>query len=183
MTTHSRANLVLGLSCVAFAAATALIWVPLDTTTGLIETVRRRTSIGDALAPTIGAAFIGLGGLLVLREARANHQPTLNRANLAYVAALLGLLIGVFAIMRWAGPLAVLLSGEDTPYRALRDTAPWKWIGFGLGGTVLITTLISTVERRLNLRAVIIALCTVTALIAIFDLPFDDLLLPPNGDV
>ncbi len=184
MTSKTRANLFIGLGCLALGLVVAFIWVPLDTDTGLIEKVRRRVSIGDALAPTIAAAFVGLGGLLLLlSERNAEVQPFPSRNNLRFVLFFLVMLVIVFGVMRWAGPFAVQLTGSDEPYRTLRDTAPWKWIGFALGGFGLVVSLISAVERRLRLRTVIIGVAAVIALIAIFDLPFDDLLLPPNGDV
>ena len=78
--------------------------------------------------------------------------------------------------MRWEGPVLV----EE--YRLLRASAPWKWVGFVLGGTVVVTGLISAIERRLSLRALLIGIAVTVALIVLFDLPFDDLLLPPNGE-
>ena len=65
----------------------------------------------------------------------------------------------------------------------MRDTAPWKYIGFILGGVVLIAGLIALVEGRVSLRGVVLGLMATFALIVVYDLPFDDLLLPPNGDV
>ncbi|MDJ0639524.1 MAG: hypothetical protein QNJ20_11860 [Paracoccaceae bacterium] len=179
-----RANLYLGLVCLVFAVAIAGLWVPFDTDSGLLETVRRRVSIGDALAPTIAAFFIGFGGLLLMVSDRnANDQPALSAVHLRFIVALVALLVVVFSVMRWTGPLAVALVGPEEPYRILRDTAPWKWLGFAAGGVLLVTGLIAAIERRMSLRAVLIGLGVVLALIAVFDLPFDDLLLPPNGDV
>ena len=98
--------------------------------------------------------------------------------------ALIGVLAFSFAIMRWAGPLAHQLFGaEDQTYRMLRDTAPWKFIGFFIGGAGLITALISTIERRLSWRAALISALATAALILVYDVPFDVLILPPNGDV
>ena len=85
--------------------------------------------------------------------------------------------------MRWLGPLAVELFGAEGSYRALRDTAPWKHLGFVAGGTLLVAGLMALVEGRLTMRGVVIGLLATFALILLYDLPFDDLLLPPNGDV
>ena len=52
MSSHSRSNLITGLIFLAFAALVAFVWVPLDVETGLVEKVRRRIMIGDALART-----------------------------------------------------------------------------------------------------------------------------------
>lgn len=184
MTSPSRSNLILGLVFVVFAALVAFVWVPLDVETGLVEKVRRRITIGDSLAPTVAAFFIGIGGaLLVLFERRAPDQTSLRVANLIFLGRLLATLIIGFVIMRYAGPLAVALFGGETEYRLLRDTAPWKYIGYFIGGVFIVTGLITQAEGRMTARGILLGVLIVLALIAIYDLPFDDLLLPPNGDV
>lgn len=180
----SRSNLVLGLGFLAFAALVAFVWVPLDVETGLVEKVRRRIAIGDALAPTVAAFFIGLGGvLLILLERNTPDQPRVNLANLVFIGVQVSVLIVGFLIMLYAGPLAVGLFGGETEYRLLRDTVPWKYIGFFLGGAFIVAGLISQSEGRVTLRSILIGICVVLGLIMVYDVPFDDLLLPPNGDV
>ena len=89
-----------------------------------------------------------------------------------------------FSLMRYAGPVVVrLINVEKVEYRVVRDTVPWKYIGFTLGGTFLVTALIAWTERKLRLVHLLIGLGATLMLIALYDLPFDDLLLPPNGDV
>jgi hypothetical protein len=44
-----RTTLYLVAGRITVAALIALVWAPLDADTGLIETVRRRVSIGDGL--------------------------------------------------------------------------------------------------------------------------------------
>ncbi|MEM8980723.1 MAG: hypothetical protein AAGD04_14650 [Pseudomonadota bacterium] len=184
MSTPSRSNFFLGLVFLAFALFVAFVWVPLDTETGLIEKVRRRTMIGDALAPTVAAFFIGLGGLvLLLFERNAHDQPRLGGANLKFIGMHCAVLVIGFLIMLYAGPILVSLIDGETEYRVLRDTAPWKYIGYFLGGTFIVAGLISQAEGRVTLKAAVIGMCVVLALIVIYDLPFEDLLLPPNGDV
>ena len=89
--------------------------------------------------------------------------------------------------MRSFGPLAVMLYNEiavsDLQYRLLRDTRPWKYLGFIAGGTLLISGLISLVQGRISWKSIAIGLIAIALMIAVYDLPFDDLLLPPNGDV
>ena len=179
----ARANLYLSLGCIIFALILALVWVPMDSGTGLIHKVRRQVSIGDALAPTLAAIMIGIGGLMVLRDRHAPDQPGLTRANIAFVLRFLAILAVSFALMRYSGPLLVWLFDGDQGYRNLRDTAPWKYIGFLVGGSTLITALIASAEGRFSWRAVSIGCAAALALIMLYDLPFDDLLLPPNGDV
>ena len=184
----SRSNLILGLLILAFAVVLLLVWIPLDTQTGIIEKVRRQVTIGDALAPTVAAIFLVLGGgLLVLVERRALNQPELSLQGLGFTARLLAVICIGLVVMRFSGPLVVwvvnALQGSELEYRLLRDTVPWKYIGFFLGGTFMISGVISLVEGRISRKAILAATIAVVVMIIIYDLPFDDLLLPPNGDV
>lgn len=182
MGSHRRTSLVLGLLVLAFAIFVALVWVPMVSASGMIENVRRRVVIDDALAPTLAAVFLGLGGLLVALFERDETPWQITRQNLGYLAAILLILIASFAVMRWLGPFVAGALTEEG-YRTLRDTAPWKYLGFLVGGAGMIAGMIIYVEGQFTLRSVLIGLATALALIAVYDLPFDDLLLPPNGDV
>jgi hypothetical protein len=184
----SRSNLVLGLVCLAFALVLLVVWIPLDTETGLIEKVRRRVVIGDALAPSVAAVFLVIGGVvLIIFERNVPRQPRVTAGNLRFIGAIFLILTISLVIMRYAGPVAVnianVFAGEPLEYRLLRDTAPWKYIGYFLGGIVMIAGLISLIEGRINTKILLVSMVAVLALIAIYDLPFEDLLLPPNGDV
>ncbi|MEO0487094.1 MAG: hypothetical protein AAF092_14415 [Pseudomonadota bacterium] len=183
-----RANLVIAVLAVVFGLFTAFVWVPLDTATGVIEKVRGRQTIGDALAPTLACAFLVLGGVIVvLMERGERHQPRMSRAQAGFLLRSVAAIVAGVLVMRWSGPalaeLANLVRAEPVEYRLLRATPGWKHVGFVLGGVVLVAGLISVVERRVSLRGVLVALGAVAAIIALFDLPFEDLLLPPNGDV
>ncbi len=176
-------DIVLGAGCIVVSIAAIFLWIPIDTSTGLIETVRRQVSIGDALAPTTAFGFVLAGGtLLVLRGHRSAADRRITIGNLRFLFALLSMLAASLALMRWAGPVVASVTAEDG-YRILRDTAPWKQIGFFLGGSVLVAGLISLVEGRITSRSVMIGTLAALAMILIYDLPFEDLLLPPNGDV
>lgn len=183
----SRANLYLSLFSIAIALFLALIWVPMDSGSGLLLKVRRQISIGDALAPTIAAVTIGIGGLLVFMQRKEDGQQALSVHNAAFLVRFLGIMALSFALMRWAGPAVVwvvdLVVDDVLTYRTLRATAPWKYIGFFTGGTAMIAALIAGSEGGLRLRTVFIAMLATAVLIALYDLPFDDLVLPPNGDV
>lgn len=188
MSESTRSNLYLGLGCAAFALVTLFIWIPLDTDSGIIEKVRRRYVIGDALAPTVAAGFLLIGGLLLaLNERLAKTQPVVSRSSLKFILKVSAILIVSVLLMRWTGPilaeLANLFRADPIEYRLLRATAGWKHVGFVIGGGIMIAGLMSLVERRFSGRSVVIAMVAVAAIIAVFDLPFEDLLLPPNGDV
>ena len=188
MPEHSRSNLYLGLICVVAAVLLMAVWIPLDTKTGIVEKVRGRFVIGDALAPMVAACFILLGGvILVIKERAVPDQQGIGRREVVFAASLLSITIVSFLVMRFAGPVLAELVNlfRETPveYRLLRATPGWKHVGFALGGVMMVTGIISVVERRVSRRAVLTALFAVAVMIAVFDLPFEDLLLPPNGDV
>ncbi len=55
--------------------------------------------------------------------------------------------------------------------------------GFGFGGFGMVAALVAYVEGRFSWRATAAGCVAVLLIIAIYDLPFEDLILPPNGDV
>lgn len=176
------ATAALGLGCIVVALILVFVWIPLDTDTWLVERSRGRYVVGDSLAPTLAAVFILISGLMLLVE-RRDSDPSLNAENLKFIGAMVVIGVAGILVMRWAGPISVAVFGGDSEYRLLRDTAPWKYIGFALGGIVMVLGMIAFVEERFSLRALVIAIVAVAGIIALYDLPFDDVLLPPNGDV
>ena len=85
--------------------------------------------------------------------------------------------------MLLTGPiLAWIVTGGETPYRVLRATAPWKYLGFALGGTVMTFGLIALSQHRPSWRLAALAFVATLVIALLYDLPFDNLLLPPNGD-
>lgn len=180
---RSRADRALALCAILGALLAIAVWIPLDTDGGLVETVRRQVRVGDALGPTVAAAFVLAGGVILLTGGGAPTR-RIEPRNLAFLALLLALFALSIGLMRWTGAAAVALFGSDgDTYRNLRDTAPWKYAGFLLGGGVMVFAMIARAERRMTLRAALVAALACIALVALYDLPFDDLLLPPNGDV
>ncbi|MEO1494704.1 MAG: hypothetical protein AAFV19_21365 [Pseudomonadota bacterium] len=170
----------LGLVAIALGLFIALYWAGADSETGLVEKTRGRYSIGDALAPTVAAVFLSLSGLWL--AVSGGPQTTLSLRNAGFIMGVLMLLFVSLGLMRWGGPwLVEAITAAD--YRPLRDTVPWKYVGFVLGGTAMIAALTFVVERQLRWSRVLIALGVTLFLAAFYDLPFEDLLLPPNGDV
>lgn len=180
MDEKTRFSTGLGLLTILLACFLIFVWVPLDVETSYVEKVRRRLTIGDAMAPTVAGVILAIGGLLTIL--RPGPKAGVTATNLKFLGILLLTLFGAFAVMRWAGPaLAGVLT--EVGYRPLRDTAPWKYLGYFLGGTFMIAGLITLGAGQFRWVHLGIALLAVSVLIAIYDLPFDDLLLPPNGDV
>ena len=178
----------LAIIVVVFAALVLFAWIPFDVETGIVEKVRRRYAIGDALAPTVAAGMLLFSGvLLYLNRRREGDTGQLSRGNLGFLVKLLGIIAVALLLMRFSGPLAVAIAsalGYDVgAYRNLRDTVPWKYVGYFLGGVTLVAGLITLVERRFSWRAMLVGIAVVFLLTVVYDLPFEDLLLPPNGDV
>lgn len=177
-----NSDMILGLAGLAAGCLILLVWIPLDVETGLMEKVRGRVVIGDSLAPSLAAVVLMLGGLmLVFQSFRTSGNIDLTWKSLKYAGLMLSIMALSIAVMRWSGPIAATLFGAD--YRNLRDTVPWKYIGYFLGGTVMVFGLISMMEGRTRLRVLLISLLAVIVLMLLYDLPFKNLLLPPNGDV
>ena len=174
-----------GLLALVFIVASIVVliaWIPNDIETGLIEKMRRQVRIGDMMLPVVALGFVIVGSLMTLARPQMD-TPRLSQANVIFLAKLIGAMAIGLLLMRWVGPIAVEIFTADGEYRVLRDERPWKYLGFVVGGTGLVMGLMALMEGRLSWRGVVVGLCAVVALIAIYDLPFDDLLLPPNGDV
>ena len=172
---------VLGLVALALGLFIALYWAGADSETGLVERVRGRSNIGDALAPTVAGAILATSGLWLFITGR-DTTSGLYLSSLWFVGALFVVLLTALLLMRWGGPgLVEVVTGAE--YRPQRDTAPWKYVGYILGGTLLVAGLIWLVERRLRWSRLFLALGVSVFLALFYDLPFEDLLLPPNGDV
>lgn len=187
-------SLALGLFFLAFALLTLLLWIPADIESGILETERRRTNIGDAMAPTMIAIGVLMVSIWLVAEAllklRADRQPggpdILDQESVQYMLAALAIFFASFLMMLWIGPLTVEAANwagaEVGSYRQLRDTVPYKYLGFFGGGFVMVFGFISMVEHKPSWKLAGISLGAVMVIAALFDLPFEDLLLPPNGD-
>ncbi len=170
----------LGLFFLALALVIIFIWAPLDTGSGIAEKVRRRWSIGDALGPTVAGVVLLIGAVLAGWKP-GKDAPRLSQKNVIWVVGLIALFAVSIAVMRWAGPLAASVTEEG--YRPLRATIPWKYLGYLIGGTLMVGGLTSLVRGQFRASDWVVALLATLFIALIYDLPFDDLLLPPNGDV
>ena len=178
------------LGAVIFSASliALLFWIPNDIDSELIEKVRRRYRIGDMLGPTMAIITILLGsGSLCLSRAKQNVGSVLPA--LRAIAVIVGIVGLCLLLMRWTGPALVgmadmigMIDGEDG-YRPLRDTLPWKFTGFIAGGGFLIWALSCHAKGHWSWRRFGIGIGIALAIAIAFDLPFDDLVLPPNGDL
>tara|TARA_R110002126_G_scaffold191205_1_gene339323 strand:+ start:4475 stop:5029 length:555 start_codon:yes stop_codon:yes gene_type:complete len=178
-------DLALGLGVLLLALLAIFAWIPNDSATAAIMKVRGRVSIGDAMAPIAAFVLVAVAGLLIAWKARKKEVTYyISRRNCAFIALLTSMFLVSILLMRWTGPVLVSLFGpEDSTYRDLRDTMPWKLSGFVVGGTFLVSGLMSLMQRKPSWTSIFVGVLTVTFLIAVFDVPFPDLLLPPNGDL
>jgi len=190
-------NIAIGLFFIALSLFTLVWWTPTDIESGVLVEEFRDISIGDAMAPTACAIAVLIFSIALVMSsvlagrsgeaAEPSPEPDIgiSTSNVRSIAAMAVVLAASLAIMVWAGPLLVQImqaAGSDIKeYRLLTNTVPHKYTGFALGGLLLVTGLISWIEGRISLRAVGTAVAAVLILIAVYDIPFDTLLLPPNG--
>jgi len=180
-------KLIAGIFLV-FAIVVLGVWIPNDVDSGLLEKIRRHWVIGDSLAPTLATGFILIGALLILlAEKREETQFTLAVSQFVFFLKLVVIILVALSVMHHLGPILVqiyaAISGLDLEYRLLRDVIGVKHIGFLIGGMIMVGGMIAVVEGRLSHRALMIGLIWSLVLILVYDFPFEDLLLPPNGDV
>lgn len=185
--TITQHRLIGAFVCIAGLAALVL-WLPHDVDSGLVEKVRRRYQIGDMLAPVVALTVILFGGIwLLLSRDRQPVGDIIGPARSILIS--LAVITLSLLLMRWVGPATVWL-GEvaglieaGTGYRPLRDTLPWKFAGFMTGGTVMIWALSALADGGWTWRRLGTAFLITLVIGAVFDLPFEDLVLPPNGDL
>ena len=125
---------VLAAILLAFAAGLLLFWLPAVTDTGLYEIKRGKFTIGDALAPAFAATVMTVAGLLLLFGPRSRDEPKLDPDHVKFLSAMIAIVLAGMVLMRWAGPTATTLFADDE-YRLLRDTVPWKYVGFPRAGS------------------------------------------------
>ncbi|MBY6113483.1 hypothetical protein KUW09_03895 [Mameliella alba] len=187
-----RTELILGAVFLVLGLLAALVWVPMDSETPVLYSHRRQTYIGDAMLPLLAALGIAICAAVQIVVTLLNapdgspRGAVFDRYSAGFLLSVFGVLALSAVVTFWAGPAALALFGPEAEppltYRLMRSTAPWKYIGFTLGGTLLVFALISLLEGRMRGSRLVLAIVAVVMLIAIFDLPFDTLLLPPNGD-
>ena len=185
---HLSQNRLTGAVVVALCVLALALWVPADIDSGVIEKVRRRYQIGDMLGPITALLTMLVGGIWL--AASGQDKPVRGVGKAAIMLLVFGSIVGLsLLVMRWAGPFAVAIAeltgviDQGTGYRPLRDTMPWKFTGFLFGGGMLVAGLSSLADRQWSWQRLGLGILIAFVLGAVFDLPFEDLILPPNGDV
>jgi len=170
-----------------------LVWIPNDIETGVIERFRRQITIGDAMAPTMvawGVLFVSIAllidAILSSRAPRASENSVMDAQSFVFLFKLTIVIIIALLLMFYGGPLLVdflnLVNGESNNYRLLKGSPPYKYIGYILGGFVMVFGSIGVVENKFSTNGAWLSIIAVTVLTLLYDVPFDNLLLPPNGD-
>ena len=187
-----KVELYFALVMLALGVAAAVFWVPLDSETPPIYTFRRQTYIGDAMLPMVAAVGISIFAaihlaLTSMRPNRDSEQRPFDGMTGLFFLLFFGILAVSFLLMYWAGPIAVELfvsgNGEDAvTYREMRGTAPWKYLGFILGGFTMVFGITTLIEGKATVRRALSSILAVAVLMLLFDVPFDTILIPPNGD-
>lgn len=185
-----RTEIWVALICLVAGVLTAILWVPFDSETPPIYDFRRQTYIGDAMLPMVAALGIAVCALVHLllswRRQVTEADGPFDKLTAAFFLSLFAIIIAAFAVMYWAGPVALALFGpsgdEAVTYRQMRSTVPWKYIGFVSGGFILVFGITSLLEGAMHWKRALSSILAIVVLIVIFDVPFDTILLPPNGD-
>lgn len=190
-----KQELVLAAVVCGLAALTLLVWIPNDISTGIVVNFRHETSIGDSFIPVLSAGAILVSAMVhLVMSFRRPHdepdnpyiEPVVSARVLPFLATIAVMVAVSLVVMFWAGPFAAwLLSHLGAPpftYHQVRQIAPWKYIGFALGGFVQVLGIISVIEGRISASRVLISLVAVVLIILVFGVFFGNILLPPNGD-
>ena len=184
MTTHHLDRLI-GIFISVMCLLCIFVWIPADSETGLVETVRRRLIIGDALAPTV-ASLLGLvcAAFLMIKP---ENQPELSRKALVSLFIYIACFSVTLAVMRYFGPAMIdslhSLNLLSFSYRPLRATFPVSYISFVTAGGIMIFSLSVYIDRRYSWARLGVCFALAFFIALLFDVPFEDILLPPNGDV
>jgi hypothetical protein len=189
----------IGFGAVVFvlAAGAILFWFPNDIRGGFIEigTAGRREP-GDAFFPILlASAMLALSAahLIVTLIGKGTPAPAgdddtgrLTRSNLRFLLVFHVTVLGGLAIMYWLGPLTVTALNAigvlDSSYRQLLDTAPYKYIGYVVGGFLMTVSLAAWAEGGLTRRAIIAVVLVLTVSVVSFDVLLTNVQLPPNAD-
>ena len=182
-----RTDFLLGALFLFLALVTLFVWIPLDIDTGLVERVRRRNIIGDSLGPVAAMILIGCAAFTLMRSSQNSPMVSELRITLMHF----GFYIAVFAVtllvMRLLGPWLIMAVDMGTQtelsYRNLRNIWPLKYVGYVAGGTILLSALSHFMDQSVTLRRIFLFFAISLGIALFFDLPFEDILLPPNGDV
>ncbi len=171
------------------------VWFPADIPTGFFFTnAIGREEPGDAFFPIILATLLAILSAIQLISAlfkkNTQDEPSvpavLTLRNLRFLVIFVAIMGAGLSVMYWLGPMTVALLKAwgiiDADYRQLTDTAPYKYIGYVVGGFLMTIVLIAWTEGQVRPRSILAVLITLSVAIIIFDVVLKNVLLPPNAD-
>lgn len=172
---------ILGSCC---ALMILFLWIPNDVDTGVVDVWRRTVRIGDAMLPTFAAYGILIASIgIMAQNFFIKSQVPVRAVASAFIFSLFAILTISLLLMLVTGPVCIWLwTGGEMNYRQVLASAPWKYLGFLVGGTLMVFGFISLSEHQIRWRNVGIAVLSTILIALLYDLPFDSLFLPPNGD-
>lgn len=179
-----KKEVAIGILGAIMALITLFIWIPADIETGVIDVWRRTVRIGDAMLPTFAACgILGASIVIAVKNIFAKSRSSVRTVDPHFAFSLCAILIISLGLMVFTGSAAIWLwTGGEIQYRQVLTAAPWKYLGFLTGGTLMVFGFISLSEHQLRWRSVMIAAISTLLIALLYDLPFDSLFLPPNGD-
>ncbi|MEZ5739040.1 MAG: hypothetical protein R3E68_05935 [Burkholderiaceae bacterium] len=184
-----------GVVVLVSALLAIFVWFPADIRGGFFNTTPiGKIEPGDAFFPVLLASTLALLSALQLTVSLLKGSPPhrdgepsrLTRQNLRFLAIFLSICAIGLGIMFTLGPATVWIMRElgltDAQYRHLTDTAPYKYIGYVVGGLIMTLALIVWTEGRLRRSAVIAVVAVLVVAIGVFDGLLTNVLIPPNAD-
>ncbi len=189
----TRWDIGFGAVMLVGALLALFVWFPNDIQTGFIFTnAIGRVEPGDSFFPVLLGVVLAALGAVQIVVALARRQPAdrparrLTGANLRFMVELLGIVFTGLTVMYWLGPIVVTalnaLGVLEGGYRLYTDTAPYKYLGFVVGGLGMTLALIWRTEGRLRGASILSVALVVLASILIFDILLKNVLLPPNAE-
>lgn len=189
---RDRWNIGFGAVALAVALLSLLVWFPNDINSGFISINQiGKPEPGDAFFPIILAGMLlvlSAGQLLGAVFSRKPQPPSakLTPDNLKFLFVFYAIIIIGLTVMYWLGPLVVealrAIGAIDHTYRQLVDTAPYKYLGYAVGGGILTLGLIARAEGMIRPRAALTVVVVIASLIFILDILLHNIQLPPNAD-
>lgn len=186
----------IGFGAIVFVGAllALFVWFPSDIRGGFFNINQiGRPEPGDAFFPILLASALVLlslvqMALVLLRPTPPDTaiQAKLTLDNVKFLGLFLIITASGLAIMFWFGPVVVWTMREagliDATYRQLTDTAPYKYLGYVVGGFLMTMTLIAWTEGRVRVLSVVTVSVLLALFILIFDILLNNVLLPPNAE-
>lgn len=184
-----------GVLVLAGSLLAIFVWFPADIKGGFFNTTPLgRIEPGDAFFPVLLAATLAVLSALQVTVSllRGSPRPSegslgkLTSHNIRFLITFTAICAAGLSIMFVLGPAIVWgmreLGLTDAEYRHLTDTAPYKYIGYVVGGFLMTLTLIGWTEGRLRPVGIVAVVSVLVVAIVVFDVLLTNVLLPPNAE-